>query len=384
MKKIKNLVAVIGMTVAVSLTNAQTSSTGGGSGGGHSPTNVVQVPATNTILTVETVASNLWMFQSKPAFMSWAVRKVADNGNLDLEFRSPVIVGGGYGWGRGYSSSSPSIDEMNNLVSSNEVSFPVAMSGPVTVTVRYLDSNWMTLFEGSSVKYAERQGPPYSSITGEPLGWSLYGSDPEVTIARNIRVVIPGARYLQIFSENGGEPVWLYADKEGGFNIPRSVIGSDSTIVAIDYNWNNRIAFDIRRGQAREVGNVTDAVRPTIEGTQILTNATQIVIRPEAQYGRGSDILTEVTYTQNVGGVRLVVRTSEGETAQKVIILNVATGETGEYPISWGYDLQLDFTVGRYHIIPVWWNFRDSTFNLPYQYGGGTVTTPVVEASPTP
>lgn len=368
------LVAAIGMAVAVSLANAQTPPSSGGGGSGHSPTNVVQVPATNTILTVETVASNLWMFQSKPAFMSWAVRRVADSGNLDLEFKSPVIVGGGYGWGRGYQSLSPSIDEMNNLVSSNEVSFPVARSGPVTVTVRYLDSNWRTLFEGSSEKYAE-QGSSYSPTTGEPQGWSLYGSDPEVTIARNIRVVILGARYLQIFPENGGEPTWLYADKEGGFNIPRNVIGSGSVIIAIDYNWNNQIVFNLRTGQVGQVGEVTGRIRPTIEGTQVLTNATQIVIRPEAQYGRGSDILMEVTYTTNVNHVRLVVRTSEGETAQKVIILNVATGETGEYMIDYGSDLQLDWQVGRYHIIPIWWNFKDSTFQPPYQYdsSGGTV-----------
>src|SRR3989344_1423706 len=150
MKAIKTLVAVIGMTGGVFPINAETIPGCGDRTNGFSvttgqscfgnmptpitlPTNVVSVPASNQILTVETVASNLWMFQSKPAFMSWALRRVS---NLDLEFRSPVMVNsGGYSWGRDYQSPSPSIDEMNNLISSNDVAFPIARSGPVTVTV---------------------------------------------------------------------------------------------------------------------------------------------------------------------------------------------------------------------------------------------------------
>ena len=391
MKAIKTLVAVIGMTVAVFTINAETIPGCGDRTNGFSvttgqscfgnmptpitlPTNVVSVPASNQILTVETVASNLWMFQSKPAFMSWALRRVS---NLDLEFRSPVMVAsGGYSWGWSYSSLSPSIDEMSDTVASVEVSFPIATSGLVTVTVKYLDTNWVALFEGSSEKYTYQD---YPQPTNGVMRWSLYGKDPEVTIAKNIRVTVPGARYLQIFPEDGGEPIWLSPDSNGGFLIPRNVIGSRSVIVAIDSNW-NQIAFDVPSGSASKVGEVHANVRPTIEGTQVLTNVNTIVIRPEAEYRRGSDILTEVTYTSNVSGVRLVVRTSEGETAQKVIIVNVATGDSGEFPINWNEDLELDFSIGRYHVIPIWWNFQDSTFESPYNSyrGGSGAVTPVI------
>ncbi len=332
MKNIRNLF----FTAVLAVVNSMTITS-------FAQTNVVSVPATNQILTVETVASNLWMFRSKPAFMSWALRRVS---NLELDFRSPVMVAsGGYGWGRPYSSTSPSIDEMNNLVSSNEVSFPIARSGYVTVTVTYVDTNWATLFQGSSEKYAYED---YPQSTNGITQYSLYGNEPVVTIAKDIRVVVTGARYLQIFPENGGEPTWLYADKGGGFEIPRSVIGSGSVIVAIDING-NQIAFDLRTGHASAVGQLQTRIRPTIEGTLVLTNATEINIRPEAQYGSGSDILAEVTYTQNITNVHLVVRTSEGETAQKVIIVNLGTGDSGEFLINYGEDLQLDFQVGTLH-----------------------------------
>lgn len=413
------LLAAIGMAVAVTLTvstNAQTTTTDGSGGdcvgtipgcgcrtNGFSPTtgqpcignvplpslptNVTNVPATDQTITVEAVRESFWMFQSKPAFMSWAVRRVADQGNLGLDFKSPVMIAsGGYGWYMQYNSSSPSIDEMNNLVSSNEVLFPIAREGAVTVTVTYRDKNWVTLFEGSSVKYANldysQTQPP---VDGKML-WSLYGSDPVVTIAKNIHIVLKGVRYLQIFPENGGEPTWLFADRDGGFDIPRSVIGSGAVIVAVDNSGNgNHITFNLRTDEVRKSGNVHGRIRPTMEGALILTNATSIVIKPEAQYGQGSDIMAEVTYTHNMSRVRLVVRTSEGETAQKVYIVNVATGDYDEYPINWNEDIELDFQIGRYHIVPVWWNFKDSTFLLPYDGNGGGVSssptpiTPVIE-----
>jgi hypothetical protein len=128
-----------------------------------------------------------------------------------------------------------------------------------------------------------------------------------------------------------------------------------------------KFAIRIADGTQVPITYLKGKVRPSIAGTQVLTNAAVIDIKPRSINYRGEDILNEVTYTGIKNGVVINPITSEGEVAESIVIVDLKTGEWQEYAINFKglangpKSIQLNFPKGRFHIYAKWSSFKDDT-----------------------
>jgi hypothetical protein len=254
---------------------------------------------------------------------------------------------------------------MADIVASAEVQFEVTGHTSVEINVSYHDTNWVTLFKGTSWKWTTEE----RKDDGQPPVWSLTGPEPVVQIAADIKVKIAGASRIQVILQ-GEESLWIYPDEEGYFSIPRRVIGSGADVVAYDQQGDKKVAVNINNGRGVGIETVTTRIRPQLDGVQVLTNAAVINIEPKARFGQGTDVFTEAAYTAAKSGVTIKARTTEGEYAASVTVVNVKTGEEAIFDLAPGSVLELDFPEGRFHVFATWRNFRDSFGEYPWWYGG--------------
>jgi|GEM_PF-5624055 len=325
-------------------------------------------PADSTAV-AERVSDMLYMFRSKPLFMAYALSKVQQI-QLTME-PDGAAESFGYGWSEEYTSATPKIEEMAEIVAGFHIHFSLAKAVRVKTTVQYLDSDWNPYFEGTSYFWPQE---------GKGGSWTIPNwASPEMRFAQNIRMELPGVRRLVVhFRDEYGELTdtrYLYPVSSGStYLLPRQMIDNNGEILAYmlgEDGTEKRAFISIRSGlKLEEAPFDGGSIRPTMPGAQILTDPVNITISPKSHLGKGEDILVEATFTEKTGATVLAV-TSEGERAHTIVVINATTGEVQEYVNPPSGMLIVPFSPGTYHVLGLWDTFTDDSLDGWYDDGGG-------------
>lgn len=331
----------------------------------------IATPVINTgAALAQSVAESLRMFKSKPQFMSWAVLQVK---RVELEMVPDGAANGrGFGWGSTYNNQIPDIEEMADIVASFNIEFQLARRVWIKAHVKYADANFNSLFEGEQTFW-----PNYAKGGGMVIPEWV---SPQVSIAKKIRIRLAGVRSLFVtLRDQYGNKTAEYQidpDYEGYFNLPRQMIENDGEVVAYasDDTIQRPVVVAIRTGDYLVWERLLGTIRPTVKSIESLFDPVKIEILPFSRYDQGEDLLKSVTFTEE-GLVQVLARTSEGEYAQSIVVINLQTSQMQHYTQVHGEFVDIPHGAGKYHIFASWKEFSDNTFAYDSydegNYGGG-------------